>query len=472
MNIYDKLYINGQWVASTGSDTIGVTNPYTEKSCGQVPAGTSEDVDKAVRAARGAFDKWSATAPAERAAAVSLIAAKLEERKARMGETISNELGMPVKKAIAIQADFPANVMASFADLIRELPLEKQVGNALVVKEPVGVCAFITPWNYPLHQIVGKVAPALVAGCTMVVKPSSEAPLNAFALAEIIDEVGLPPGVFNLVSGSGRTVGEGLCSHNEVDLISFTGSTRAGQRISELASRTIKRVTLELGGKSANVILDDADFKKAVSSGVKNIMINSGQTCSALSRMLVPVDRQAEAVAIAKETAAGISVGDPADPAAFMGPMVSARQRDTVRAYIRKGIEEGATLVYGGAEPPEGLDQGYFVAPTIFADVDNHMAIAQEEIFGPVLCIIPYKDEEDAVRIANDTVYGLSGAVWSADEARARRVARRLRTGQVFVNGGRYNLLAPFGGYKQSGNGREFGGIGLEEFFEAKALLL
>lgn len=472
MQIYDKLYINGQWVASTGSEHIDVINPFTEKPSGQVPAGTSEDVDKAVQAARAAFDGWSAMAPSERAAAVSMIAAKLEERKAHIGQTISNELGMPIKRAIAIQSGFPASVMASFADLIQQFPLEEKVGNALIIREPVGVCAFITPWNYPLHQIVGKVAPALAAGCTMVVKPSSEAPLNAFALAEIIDEVGLPPGVFNLVSGSGRTVGEGLCRHNEVDLISFTGSTRAGQRISELASRTIKRVTLELGGKSANVILDDADFDRAVSNGVKNVMLNSGQTCSALTRMLVPAGRQDEAIAIAKRTAAELSVGDPGQPDTFMGPMISAKQRETVRSFIRKGIEEGATLVCGGAEAPEGLKQGYFVAPTIFADVTNDMTIAQEEIFGPVLCIIPYKNEDDAVRIANDTVYGLSGAVWSGDEARAQRVARRLRTGQVFINGGRHNLLAPFGGYKQSGNGREFGKVGLEEFYEAKALLL
>lgn len=472
MQIYDKLYINGQWVASTGSEHIDVINPFTEKPSGQVPAGTSEDVDKAVQAARAAFDGWSAMAPSERAAAVSMIAAKLEERKAHIGQTISNELGMPIKRAIAIQSGFPASVMASFADLIQQFPLEEKVGNALIIREPVGVCAFITPWNYPLHQIVGKVAPALAAGCTMVVKPSSEAPLNAFALAEIIDEAGLPPGVFNLVSGSGRTVGEGLCRHNEVDLISFTGSTRAGQRISELASRTIKRVTLELGGKSANVILDDADFDRAVSNGVKNVMLNSGQTCSALTRMLVPAGRQDEAIAIAKRTAAELSVGDPGQPDTFMGPMISAKQRETVRSFIRKGIEEGATLVCGGAEAPEGLKQGYFVAPTIFADVTNDMTIAQEEIFGPVLCIIPYKNEDDAVRIANDTVYGLSGAVWSGDEARAQRVARRLRTGQVFINGGRHNLLAPFGGYKQSGNGREFGKVGLEEFYEAKALLL
>lgn len=472
MKIYEKHYINGQWVASTGSEHIDVINPYTEQRCGQVPAGTSDDVDKAVQAARAAFDGWAAMAPSERAAAVSMIAAKLEERKMHIGETISNELGMPVKRAVAIQAGFPASVMASFADLIQEFPLEEKIGNALIIKEPVGVCAFITPWNYPLHQIVGKVAPALAAGCTMVVKPSSEAPLNAFALAEIIDEVGLPPGVFNLVSGSGRIVGEGLCAHNEVDLISFTGSTRAGQRISQLASDTIKRVTLELGGKSANVILDDADFDKAVSNGVKNVMLNSGQTCSALTRMLVPAGRQDEAIAIAKRTAAGLTVGDPNQPDTFMGPMISAKQRETVRSYIRKGIEEGATLVCGGTAAPKNLKQGYFVAPTVFADVTNSMTIAQEEIFGPVLCIIPYTNEDDAVNIANDTVYGLSGAVWSGDDARAQRIARRLRTGQVFVNGGRHNLLAPFGGYKQSGNGREFGKDGLEEFYEAKALLL
>jgi acyl-CoA reductase-like NAD-dependent aldehyde dehydrogenase len=437
-----------------------------------VPAGSAKDVDQAVKAARRAFEGWSRTAPAERFAVIAQIAGKLNDRKDEIARTISNELGMPITWATGIQAGLPAGVMASYAQMAREFKWEEQIGNSLIIKEPVGVCAFITPWNYPLHQIVGKVAPALAAGCTMVVKPSSEAPLNAFLLAEIMSEVGLPPGVFNLVTGSGSVVGEAMCSHPEVDMISFTGSTRAGRRIGELAAQSIKRVTLELGGKSANVILDDADFKRAVSHGVKDICLNSGQTCSALSRMLVPAHRQNEAVEIAKAAAANIKVGDPGNPDNYMGPLVSASQRDRVNDYIRKGIEEGAELVCGGPELPAGLDKGYFVPPTIFANVDNHMTIAQEEIFGPVLCIIPYKDEDDAVRIANDSIYGLAGGVWSAEEARARRVAMRMRTGQVSVNGGGFNLKAPFGGYKQSGHGRELGPIGLEEFLEIKSLQL
>lgn len=470
MKIYENFFINGQWTPPAGSETIEVVNPFSEKPCGRVPAGTVDDVDRAVRAARAAFDHWAAVVPAERAAAIAQIAAKLNERKEEIAQTISTELGMPISLATTIQAGLPTGVMASYAELVGEIQWEEKVGNSLVVKEPVGVCAFITPWNYPLHQIVGKVAPALAAGCTMVVKPSSEAPLNAFLLAEIIAEVGLPPGVFNLVTGSGRIVGEAMCRHPQVDLVSFTGSTRAGRRIGELAAQSVKRLTLELGGKSANVILEDADFQKAVSHGVRDICLNSGQTCSTLSRMVVPAERQQEAVAIARKAAAEITMGDPSDASNYMGPLVSAAQRETVRSYIRKGIEDGATLVCGGIGTPAGLDQGYFVAPTIFADVSSQMTIAQEEIFGPVLCIIPYRDENDAVRIANDSIYGLAGAVWAGDDARAQRVARRLRTGQVAVNGGRFNLLAPFGGYRQSGHGRELGKFGLEEFLETKAL--
>jgi acyl-CoA reductase-like NAD-dependent aldehyde dehydrogenase len=470
MKIYEELFINGRWIDPTGTKTIEVINPFTEAPCGRVPAGTAEDVDKAVQAARKAFEVWSRIVPSERAAAINEIAAQLEERKEEIGGIISRELGMPISWSTPIQAGLPAAVMASYAQLAGEALIEEKIGNSLVVKEPVGVCAFITPWNYPLHQIVGKVAPALAAGCTMVVKPSSEAPLNAFILAEIIADVGLPPGVFNLVTGSGPTVGEALCRHPQVDLISFTGSTRAGQRIGELAAQSVKRLTLELGGKSANVILDDADLKRAVSHGVRDICLNSGQTCSTLSRMLVPAHRQQEAIAIARETAAKVVLGNPADPAVSMGPLVSAAQREKVRSYIRIGIEEGATLVCGGVEVSPGLGQGYFVQPTVFADVSNQMVIAREEIFGPVLSIIPYRDEEEAITIANDTIYGLAGAVWSADTQRAERVARRLRTGQVSINGGAFNPLAPFGGYKQSGYGRELGKFGLEEFLETKSL--
>ena len=472
MKKYENLFINGEWITPSGSDVIEVINPYTEQPCGQVPSGDSNDVNRAVEAARKAFDNWASKAPAERAAAIELIAARLEARKEEIGQTITYELGMPITFATSIQSGMPATEMASYVKIAKEFEYEEKIGNSLIVREPVGVCAFITPWNYPLHQIVGKVAPALAAGCTMVVKPSSETPLNAFLLAEIMEEIGLPPGVFNLVSGAGRVVGEGLCSHPEVDLISFTGSTGAGRRIGTLAAQSVKRVTLELGGKSANIILDDADFQKAVSNGVKNVCLNSGQTCSALTRMLVPADRQKEAIEIAAKTAAEISICDPSEKVCFMGPLVSAKQRETVRSYIRKGIEEGATLVFGGVEPPEHLETGFFLPPTIFADVTNEMTIAREEIFGPVLSIISYEDEDDAVRIANDSIYGLSGGVWAGSEERALKVARRLRTGQVTVNGGRHNILAPFGGYKQSGKGREFGKFGLEEFLETKSIQL
>lgn len=379
---------------------------------------------------------------------------------------------MPMQLSTMIQAGMPTAIMGSYAKLAAEFEYEEQAGSSLVVREPIGVCGFITPWNYPLHQIVGKVAPALAAGCTMVVKPSKEAPLNAFLLAEAIHSIGLPAGVFNLVSGSGAVVGEALSSHPEVDMISFTGSTRAGIRVAELAAQTVKRVTQELGGKSANILLDDADFSTAVPAGINGCFMNSGQTCSAVTRMLVPASKQDEAIAIAKGFVAQIKLGGALEEGSQLGPLVSASQKQKVTAYIEKGIAEGATLVAGGLEAPEGLDKGYFVKPTVFADVKPDMTIAKEEIFGPVLCIIPYKTEEEAIQIANDSIYGLSGAVSSADIERAKKVARQLRTGQVSINGGRFNIMAPFGGYKQSGNGRELGKWGLEEFLETKSLNL
>ncbi|MBK6796806.1 MAG: aldehyde dehydrogenase family protein [Acidobacteria bacterium] len=472
MKINDKLYINGAWVKSNGTGMIDVINSTTEEVMGRIPEGTAEDVIAAVSAAKNAFESWSTTSIEDRAKYLKAISDKLAERRDELADIIANEVGMPLPMATAVQAGMPAMIMGSYAQILQDFKFEEKIDNALVVKEPVGVVGAITPWNYPLHQVVAKVAPALAAGCTVVLKPSEVAPLTAFILAEICDQVGLPAGVFNLVTGYGPVVGEAIVSHPDVDMISFTGSTRAGKRVSEVAAQAVKRVSLELGGKSANIILDDADFNKAVASGVGSCYFNSGQTCSALTRMLVPKSRHDEAVAIAKKTAEGFTVGDPREGKFKLGPLVSATQRDRVVNYIKKGIDEGAVLVTGGPEMPEGVNKGFFVRPTVFANVNNRMTIAQEEIFGPVLSIIPYEDEEDAVRIANDSIYGLAGGVWAGSVERASRVARRLRTGQVEINGGRFNPMVPFGGYKQSGHGRELGRYGLEEFLEIKSMLM
>ena len=470
--VRDRLYIGGEWVAPSGDGTLEVIDSTTERVMGSVPAGSAADVDRAVAAARAAFEVWSQVPAFDRAQACLGIGMKLAERGEEIAALVSREVGMPIELSAQIQAGLPTMDFMCMPDAVEQTAWEEQVGNSLVVREPVGVVGCITPWNYPLHQIAAKVAPALAAGCTVVVKPSEVTPLNAFVLAEIVDSLGLPAGVFNLVPGLGPVVGEAMAAHPGIDMISFTGSTRAGKRVSEVSSGTVKRVALELGGKSPNVILDDADLMRAVPDGLGKCFLNSGQTCSALTRMLVPRERLAEAEQIAAGALPHFAVGDPLEPGHTLGPLVSEAQRERVRDYIRKGREEGAKVVAGGEEPPAGLDQGYFVQPTIFSEVTPDMTIAQEEIFGPVLVLMPYDDEDDAVRIANNTIYGLAGGVWSGDEERARRVARRIRTGQVEINGAAFNPLAPFGGYKQSGHGRELGKFGLEEFLETKAIQL
>ena len=467
----DKIYIDGAWVPSEGKGTIEVVNASTEQVMGTIPEGVPGDVDRAVAAANAAFEDWAATPAEERGKLIQRAAEAMGARSDEIAEVISQEVGMPIMWSQTVQAGLPTGNMATYVEILDDFEFEEEIGNSLVVREPVGVVGCITPWNYPLHQIVAKVAPAFAAGCTVVLKPSEVAPLNAFILAEILDEIGLPPGVFNLVSGTGPVVGEALAAHPDVDMISFTGSTRAGRRVAEVAADTVKRVALELGGKSPNIILDDADLEDVVGKGVFACYLNSGQTCTAHTRMLVPADKHDEVVELAKAAAEGFTVG-PASGDAMLGPLISDVQRERVREYIQKGIDEGAELVTGGVEPPEGLDEGYFVQPTVFANVSNDMTIAQEESFGPVLSLIPYEDEDDAVRIANDTKYGLAGGVWSADQDRALAVARRLRTGQVDVNGGGFNIQAPFGGYKQSGHGRELGRHGLEEYLEVKSLQL
>ncbi|MEV4576344.1 aldehyde dehydrogenase family protein [Nonomuraea jabiensis] len=465
-----QLYIGGSWTASASDESIDVVNPATEEIIDRVPAGSPDDIESAASAARKAFPGWSETAASERGKLLGDAAELLKQRSEEIAKTIATDMGAPLGFARKVQTLMPATVLSSYAQLAETHPRESRVGNSMVVKEPIGVVAAITPWNYPLHQIVCKVAPALAAGCTVVLKPSEVAPLAAYALAEIFAEVGLPPGVFNLVSGRGPVVGEAMAAHPEVDMVSFTGSTAAGRRVAALAAESVKRVALELGGKSANIILPDADLALAVKVGVANCFVNAGQTCSAWTRMIVHRDQYDEAVRLAVEAARGYTVGDPFDESTRIGPLVSATQRDRVVRYINRGQEEGARLVAGGTEPPH--ERGYYVEPTVFAAVEPGMTIEQEEIFGPVLSLIPYTSEDKAVEIANDTKYGLAGAVWAATEDHAIAVARRLRTGQVAINGGRFNPLAPFGGYKQSGVGRELGEHGLEEYLETKAMQL
>jgi betaine-aldehyde dehydrogenase len=472
MNVRSQLYIDGKWVNPSDAESIEVVNPATEDVIGRVPSAKQADVDRAVSAARKALHSWSETPVEKRKVYLGKIHQGLLDRCEEIAVTITAEVGMPIKLSRQIQARLPATVMASYLSLIDDYPFSEKIGNSLIVKEPVGVAACITPWNYPLHQVVAKLAPALAAGCTVVVKPSEVAPLSAFILAEIVDEAGLPPGVFNLVTGYGETAGEALAGHPEVDLVSFTGSLRAGRRVGELAAKAIKRVSLELGGKSASLILDDADLAGAVKGTVSSCFINSGQTCSALTRMLVPEARYQEAAALAVEFAAGYAPGDPTSDKTRLGPLVSAVQRARVLHYLRQGVLEGAELLTGGAESVPASETGFFVQPTIFGRVTAGMTIAREEIFGPVLSIITYKDIDEAIDIANGTEYGLAAAVWSSDREKAMQVARRLQAGQVDINGAAFNPLAPFGGFKQSGHGRELGKYGLEEFLEVKAIQL
>jgi aldehyde dehydrogenase (NAD+) len=470
MEIRDKVYIDGAWVPSTGKGALEVFDSNTEEVIGSIPEGTAEDVNKAVAAAHAAFSEWSGVSHEERSKLLARVSEGLAARTEELAATISKEVGMPLTLAKIVQVGLPTGVFADMAKKVTEFEWETELGNSLIVREPIGVVGAITPWNYPLYQISLKVAPALAAGCTVVLKPSEVAPLNAFILADVLHDVGFPAGVFNLVSGFGNVVGEAIASHPKVDMVSFTGSTRAGKRVMTLAADTVKKVALELGGKSANIILEDANLDAAIPAGLFACYMNSGQTCSALTRMVVPRSRLAEIEEKAKAAAESFVPGNSLEATTNLGPLASAIQLERVRGYIEKGLSEGAKLVTGGAEAPEGLEKGYFVRPTVFSNVTRDMTIAQEEIFGPVLSILPYDTEEEAIEIANDSIYGLSGGVWSSDPAHAERVARRIRTGQVDINGGSFNPVAPFGGYKQSGVGRERGAFGLEEFLETKSM--
>ena len=464
------LYIDGSWVEPNGEGTIEVINPASEGVIGSVPVGSESDANAAVEAARAAFTGWSESTIDERSNYLNLLSSALKDRGEEIAELITSEVGTPIEYSRMAMVGTPRVVSRSYAKILDGFAWEEEIRNSIVVKEPIGVVAMITPWNFPLHQIIGKVAPAIAAGCTMVLKPSKEAPLNAFVLADILDEIGLPNGVFNLISGHGREIGETLASHPEVDMVSFTGSTNAGVRVSELAAPSVKRVTLELGGKSANIILDDAEIPRAASSAIYACFANSGQECSALTRLLIPEDSREEVVEVIASKIGRYTVGDPMDGTSKCGPLVSKRQQESVSRYISTGIDEGATLVAGGEGMPDDLDSGFYVRPTVFADVTPEMTVFREEIFGPVLCITTYSNEEEAIELANDSEYGLSGGVWSGDESRAMKVARKLRTGQVSINGGAFNVTAPFGGYKKSGLGRELGVHGMEEFLETKSI--
>jgi len=468
---YNKFYINGEWVEPAGRETIDVINPATEEAFATISMGTAEDVDAAAKAARAAFPAWSQSSVEDRKTVLQKIMAGIQARAGDLAAAITSEMGAPVGLANAAQVPSGLGHFAAVLPVLENYKFQETRGSTLIVKEAAGVCGFITPWNWPLNQIACKVAPALAAGCTIVLKPSEVAPINAYILAEIIDECGLPPGVFNLVNGDGPNVGAAISAHPEVDVVSFTGSTRAGREVARAAADGIKRVTQELGGKSANIILDDtADFGKAVFSGVLNCFGNSGQSCNAPTRMLVPKARMGEAIESAKAAAAKAVVGDPNSEGTSLGPVVSELQFNKINALIEAGIKEGAELIAGGPGRPDGLDKGYFIKPTVFANVTNDMTIAREEVFGPVLTIIGYEDDADAIAIANDTEYGLSGYI-SGEPAHAQQIALQIRTGMVHINGAPLDISAPFGGYKKSGNGREWGLEGFEEYLETKAMM-
>ncbi len=466
-----QFYIDGKWVDPVIPKTLEVIDPSNEEPFARISLGSKADVDKAVAAARKAFETWSRTTKEQRLAVMQKIVETYQKHYGEIVEAISREMGAPLSLSKNAQAAMGIAHFTQAMKVLKDYQFEHVQGSTAIVREPVGVVGMITPWNWPINQIACKVAPALAAGCTMVLKPSEIAPMNALLFAQVMHEAGVPPGVFNLVNGDGPTVGEAMSSHPGIDMMSFTGSTRAGVAVAKASADTVKRVAQELGGKSANIILDDADLQKAVVGGVMTMMSNSGQSCNAPSRMFVPAAKQEQAAQIAKATAEKVKVGNPFDESTTMGPVVSEAQFNKIQGLIKKGIDEGATLVTGGLGRPEGLNRGYYVRPTIFSNVTNDMTIAREEIFGPVLCILPYKTEEEAIRMANDTVYGLSGYVQSGDINHARKVASQLRTGNVHLNGAGVDLNAPFGGYKQSGTGREWGEFGFEEFLEVKAVL-
>lgn len=468
---YRKFFINGAWVSPPGRRELDVINPATEQPAGKILLGTAEDVDAAVQAARAAFETFSQTSREERIALLERIIEVYESRMPQIATAISDEMGAPAKFALNAQAGSGLGHLSTTLAVLKDFEFEETLGTTQLRREPVGVCGLITPWNWPMNQISCKVAPALAAGCTVVLKPSEIAPLSAHIFAEILEEAGVPKGVFNMVDGDGPTVGEAISRHPDIDMVSFTGSTRAGVQVAKAAAETVKRVSQELGGKSANIILEDADLNAAVKNGVLSMMSNTGQSCNAPSRMLIPAKLYDEAVKIAQTVAAKPVVGDPKAEGVTMGPVANKTQFEKIQRLLQQGVAEGAKVVIGGPGRPSGLDKGYFVQPTVFANVNNQMTIAREEIFGPVLVMIPYRDEEEAIRIANDTVYGLSGYVYSGDIEHARRVARRLRTGMVHLNGASTDTNAPFGGYKQSGNGREWGRDGLKEFLETKAVM-